>query len=210
MNYSKIQNYTALRGSTPADPAVFDAEFTAVATASASKMDKSGGTFTGAVTGTTFTLAADASAVSAAGGASLLAIPANKIYMHAFPTGTKMAFFQAAAPLGWTQDTANNDALLRVVSAAGGAVGGTGSIATGVVMPTATDGHTLTLSEIPAHTHQFNSSGPGAVFPNGYSPAGASIGQNTTSAGGGAAHTHTITAANWVPKYIDIIICTKD
>ena len=207
-NYTKIQNYTALRGSTPADPAVFDTEFTAIQTSVATKADLISPTFTGTVT--IAALPADASIVSAAGGASLAPIPANKIYMHAFPTGTKMAFFQATAPLGWTQDVANNDAVLRVVSTAGAGTGGTGSIATGVVMPTITNSHVLTLAEIPAHTHQFNSSGPGSVFPVGYSPGGASTGQNTTSAGGGGGHTHTITAANWVPKYIDVIICTKD
>jgi len=155
-------------------------------------------------------LPADTSLVSAAGGASLVAVPANKIYMHAFPTGTKMAFFQAAAPLGWTQDVANNDALLRVVSAAGGGTGGTGSIATGVVMPVITDAHILTIAEIPSHTHGIISSIPGGDFPAGNQPAGACVAQNSLATGGGGGHTHAITAANWLPKYIDMIICTKD
>ena len=39
------------------------------------------------------------------------------------PSGTKIAFFQASAPAGWTQDTTNNDAVLRVVSGSGGGTG---------------------------------------------------------------------------------------
>ena len=38
--------------------------------------------------------------------------------------GTKTDFFQASAPTDWTQDTGNNDKMLRVVS--GGSGGSTG------------------------------------------------------------------------------------
>jgi len=44
-----------------------------------------------------------------------------------FDPGTVMVFFQSSAPNGWTQVTSNNDAMLRVVSGAGGGSGGTAS-----------------------------------------------------------------------------------
>jgi len=62
-----------------------------------------------------------------------------------FPAGTKMVFAQAVAPTGWTQDTANDDAALRVVAASGGGVGGVH----GLSSPPAT-AHTHT---IPDHSH---------------------------------------------------------
>jgi hypothetical protein len=38
--------------------------------------------------------------------------------IEAFAAGTKMAFYQASAPTGWTQDLTNGDAALRVVNTA--------------------------------------------------------------------------------------------
>lgn len=65
-----------------------------------------------------------------------------------FPAGTKMVFAQAAAPTGWTQDVANDDAALRVVAASGGGVGGVH----GLSSPPST-AHTHILSP---HSHTVN------------------------------------------------------
>lgn len=67
------------------------------------------------------------------------------------PLGTKMLFFQAAAPTGWTQ-TSHNNAALRVTSGAGGGTGGSVGFTT-LFARTATDAHTLTTTEMPGHTH---------------------------------------------------------
>lgn len=67
------------------------------------------------------------------------------------PLGTKMLFFQAAAPTGWTQ-TSHNNAALRVTSGAGGGTGGSVGFTT-LFARTATDAHTLTTTEIPVHAH---------------------------------------------------------
>jgi hypothetical protein len=69
----------------------------------------------------------------------------------AFPAGTRMLFQQASAPPGWRKDTTHNDKALRIVS---GSVGAGGSVAFSTVFGrTATDAHTLTTAEIPAHSH---------------------------------------------------------
>lgn len=210
-DYVKGTNFTALRGTTPADPAVFDTEFASVATASATKMDKTGGAFTGPIA-----LPADTSTTSGAGGASNNAVPMEHIYMHAFPSGTRMFFNQAAAPLGWTIDnTIQNDSMLRVVrvfDSAGGGKGGNMSPINGL---TATGGHQLAITEIPPHDHTVTSNitaAAGTIV--GGLQAGNTIKQTNqlTSKTGGqgataAAHTHPIT---FTPRYVEAIVCVKD
>jgi len=122
--------------------------------------------------------------------------------------GTKTSFFQASAPIGWTQDTSNNDAMLRVVSGSGGGTGGTHGASLGVPAST-TGGHSLTSAENGPHTHTVavgvsSTTGGGAT-----GATYASIGPTTSSSSGsGTAHTHALTP--WVPKFIDMIICSRD
>jgi len=76
---------------------------------------------------------------------------------------TKLVFYQAAVPTGWTQDTSNNDKALRVVgSIGGGGSGGSKALSSTISLAhvntpvTASDGsHTHTYSD---HTHQLSSS----------------------------------------------------
>jgi hypothetical protein len=75
------------------------------------------------------------------------------------PSGTVMLFYQASAPVGWTQVTTQNDKALRVVSGSGGVAGGTNPFST-VMAQTATGNHTLTLSEIASG---INSSGANTI-----------------------------------------------
>jgi len=79
-----------------------------------------------------------------------------------FDAGTKMVFFQASAPVGWTQDMAHNDKALRVVSTAGGGSAGTHNLST---PPSTEHTHTgpshnhdmgLHTHEAPAHTHDLS------------------------------------------------------
>jgi len=128
------------------------------------------------------------------------------------PVGTKMTFFNTVVPLGWVQDTTNNDAMMRVVQSAGGGVGGTQS-PTSINFSHAhtTDPHKLTLAEMPEHTHTYI----GHVSQRGASSGSAQDGllnRETSVAGGNKAHSHgnTGTASlTWSPKYINIIIGTK-
>jgi hypothetical protein len=125
-----------------------------------------------------------------------------------FPAGTLMLFAQTAAPTGWTKSTTHNDKALRVVS---GTAGSGGAVAFSTAFGrTATDGHTLDVSQIPAHTH--NSTGLSDLF-NSYDAGlvlnGTTVPLNkiTSSTGGGGAHSHNIDLR---VNYVDVIIASKD
>lgn len=97
------------------------------------------------------------------------------------PLGTKMLFFQAAAPTGWTQTTHNN-AALRVTSGAGGGTGGSVGFTT-LFARTATDAHTLTTAEMPSHYHTAGVTDPG----HDHGVSGGTLGGTTTRAAAGGA-----------------------
>lgn len=151
-----------------------------------------------------------------------------------FPAGTVMPFYQAAPPTGWILKTTNNDAMLRVVSTAGGGSGGTASPIT--MAHTHTDtfssattaltigGTALTIAQMPAHTHtvpaiaNLSSNGGGNNIAQAPT-SNTTITSNSTGSGGThthslASHTHTlngsVSSANINPKYIDVINCTKN
>ena len=92
----------------------------------------------------------------------------------AFPSGTRLIFPQAAAPVGWTQVTDANldNRMMRIVtqggSGAGGAVGGSNS-------PIIND-------VVPSHTHSFTTGGQSAGHFHGFA--------GTTSWQG--AHSHSL------------------
>ena len=96
-----------------------------------------------------------------------------------FPAGTKMVFYQASAPTGWTQDTAASlaNTAMSIVTGSGGGTGGATSfydVFNGTAKPVDTGSltvsvsasigaHTLSTPEIPAHNHsaQFKQNQPG-------------------------------------------------
>ena len=83
----------------------------------------------------------------------------------AFPAGTKLAFPQASAPTGWTQDTSDtaNNRMLRVVNTAGGGVGGSYDPTVMNVVPSHTHGYSgNTGTESAGHYHNVNGSSAGA------------------------------------------------
>ena len=94
-------------------------------------------------------------------------------YYGIIPQNTTMVFYQASAPTGWVQDTAQNDKALRVVSGNGGSFYGIYSVSTlftdaGANGPVSADmggsveETTLTQAQLPAHTHNTGSN------PNSY------------------------------------------
>lgn len=129
--------------------------------------------------------------------------PINVALGSEFESGTKMVFHQAAAPTGWTQDTALNDRVLRVVSGAGGANAGSWTVS----------GLSGTL---PNHIHSAGSykwtagnveggSGDGGVDGPGDVPITGNSGNPTTNP------TISIASdASWRPAYTDVIVCTKN
>ncbi|RAI34515.1 hypothetical protein [Rhodoplanes serenus] len=145
-----------------------------------------------------------------------------------FESGTKMLFQQTTPPVGWTKLTTHNDKALRIVSGSVGS-GGTSPFST-VFGRTATDGRTLTASQLASHQHgvsdpghdhseqgsndqnvgitagssTFISFNKGVTAPRtGASGTGISI-QN---AGGGASHDHPIEMR---VQYVDCIIAEID
>ncbi|MFZ2619771.1 MAG: tail fiber protein [Alphaproteobacteria bacterium] len=68
-----------------------------------------------------------------------------------------------------------------------------------------TDGHALTVAEMPAHTHGYNThlgSGGGLNGSGTYTNGGSTTVMTTNSAGSGTAHSHSITALDVVPPFM--------
>ena len=122
-----------------------------------------------------------------------------------FAPGTVMLFVQTAAPTGWTKSTTHDNKALRVVS---------GSVTTGgtqnftAVLNGTVDATTLTVDQIPSHTHNTvsNTSGSGApttLLRTSFTSNPVTIATQAT--GGGDSHTHSMDVA-----YVDVIIATKN
>ena len=174
-----------------------------------------GGTFTGAVTFT--------------GGVSGVG----------FPSDTSMLFQQTAAPTGWTKQTTHNDKSLRLVS---GSVGTGGSVAFSTAMATPTSNlavaagnlavsmsgnisnTTLSVNQIPSHSHNIaiGNAGSGSNEIDRY--AGSTVTSKASDAtGGGGAHNHGHNLSGSMSgdpalsgsvainvQYVDFIIANKD
>jgi hypothetical protein len=124
-----------------------------------------------------------------------------------FPSGTRMAFQQTAAPTGWTKQTAAaiNDALLRLVT---GTVSSGGSTAFSTYNSATTTGATtLSTAQIPSHTHSYTRSNYNISGGGEGSTAGGAQGTSTGATGGNGSHTHSLTKSI---KYYDFIVASKD
>ena len=125
-----------------------------------------------------------------------------------------MLFQQTTAPTGWTKQTTYNDVGLRVTS---GTVGSGGATAFSTVFAqTATGAYTLTLADIPSHTHSISNlqtvagSGPGAGVGGGGGfgpPLSPSATFSINANGGGGAHSHAVSLQL---AYVDVIIASKN
>lgn len=118
------------------------------------------------------------------------------------PSGTPMLFYQAAAPTGWTIYSALNDYALSIVSSGGGTTSGSVNYST-LFGRTAVDASSLTIAQMPPHTHVATSAGtrtghdpanPGPYF---FADSGdvADYGPKsitTTITGNGNTHTHAV------------------
>lgn len=106
-------------------------------------------------------------------------------YEH-FETGTRLLFYQAAAPAGWSIVPGLEDAAVRIVSVNGGAVNAGTAFPT--VFAAQNVGNTaLTLSQIPAHSHSGSTGSSGSHSHSGSASSGGSHSHSLedTSGGGG-------------------------
>ena len=130
------------------------------------------------------------------------------------PSGTKMLFYEAAAPAGWTIDLDVNEKLAYITkgSAGGGVVGGA-EVAGGTwtLAGISVDSHTITEAELPVHTHSYTQLSGTTVYSHSGAP---NLMSQTTSytdyVGGGGGHTHTVGMNDqWRPSAYNCILCTK-
>jgi len=143
-----------------------------------------------------------------------------------FASNTRLPFFNATAPTGWTQVTTYANHMLRVVATAGGGAGGTDSP---ILNNTSIPAHTHTFTGA-AHTHTdsghthsiFTKSAVTGSAPNdttyvgGTSPAYI-VGTTVPTASSNAVIStvtatgtnSTTTGVSWTPQYVDMMICNK-
>lgn len=133
-----------------------------------------------------------------------------------FPSDTRLLFPQASAPTGWTQDTDANDRVIRVIddTGTGAATGGNWTLSGMSV-----DDHTLTINEMPSHTHgpgsyhiskQAGSGGPAPQADGSGSNQTMNVLGNSGPTGGGDPNDHGLTNTDWRPAYLDVIKTSKD
>lgn len=163
-----------------------------------------------------------------------------------YPSQTKKLFFQAAAPTGWTKSTLHNNKMLRVVSGTGGGSGGSVAftsvltVTSGNISVTVDDtfpidivpgtgqnvgNTTLSLSQLPDHTHVGLTGAQGGSGATPFSFGGSFLVFGSVASGtmiestGGGSHTHPFTGSATVNEtrtygidlsvqYVDMIVCT--
>lgn len=115
------------------------------------------------------------------------------------PSGTRMVFYQASAPTGWTKvtDASVNNTALRIVTGSGGGAYSSGSAFTTIFASSrSTSGGgvqatTLSTSQIPAHSHT-GSTGTAGNHGHSASTGGAGGHSHSGSTSGAGGHSHSL------------------
>jgi hypothetical protein len=106
------------------------------------------------------------------------------------PSGSKMLFYQASAPAGWTKLTADNNKTLRVVSGSGGGSGGTNSFTSAFSergVPLTAHNHNGNISDQSNnHTHSGSTGNQSANHTHGGNTGNANSNHNHPMNYGGA------------------------
>jgi len=142
---------------------------------------------------------------------SITAIPG------AFPSGTKL-LFGTNPPTGWTRVNETEDILTRLAKSGDtlGTVGGSWLVSGLTTNASITENHTLTTSQIPAHSHSVASAINGSMFCSvtaGSTHAAPATGSgmafinNTDNTGSGTGHSHSLpnigitSDTTWRPRF---------
>jgi len=118
------------------------------------------------------------------------------------PPGSKMLFYQASAPTGWTKLTTDNNKTLRVVSGSGGGSGGTNTF---------TSAFSVRSVPVPTHNHNANAGDQSANHTHG----GEAVSANANHTHGGnaatvnAAHNHGINSGAANGRFVTNINFSK-
>lgn len=120
-------------------------------------------------------------------------------------TGDMLLSSSVVTPDGFTDVSATYEGKMIRISATALSAGGSDTLSGN------TGSHTLTVAEMPAHTHPQSSS----TFIQGGSPGsgtsnGAGYGGTTQSTGDGGGHTHTLTGVACVPAYVTLKMYQKN
>ena len=112
----------------------------------------------------------------------------RKLYLSAgnlIPPGSRMVFYQTAAPTGWTKLTVDNNKALRVVNGSGGNTGGnisfTGAFSNRTVVLPLHNHSAMSADNTTNHTHGGSAAGANATHSHGGSASG---GGHSHSGGG--------------------------
>jgi hypothetical protein len=144
----------------------------------------------------------------------------TQINTGSVPSGSVLAFMQAAAPTGWTRKTGLVSTFgMRIVAtaSAGGGTGGTDDPILNNKVPSHTHTASGLSDNIGDHFHTVPSAILGSPPQPGAAPGtGISLGTVNSSVTGTHQHSVAVTvnanasAANWAPRYYDFIVCIKD
>jgi hypothetical protein len=127
-------------------------------------------------------------------------------------SGTKMLFFQAAAPTGWTKNTLfGNDVALRILGSGAIGSGGSWSPQTSTSATTHTHGGTVSTETMTIEHTQTEVAGDAPFQPFDFvkPPISSHIVSHNHTVTANGAHFHTIDSS-WRPAYVDVIVCSKD
>lgn len=136
-----------------------------------------------------------------------------------FPTGGRMLWGNASAPLGWTKETTFNQHALRITSGTGGATGGSVDFTTAFSTSRGVGGSSSSASPgVASHSHQqrrWSAGGSGQIkieVSNEPHQSAVTTSMPTTSnAGGGSSHTHGSNySVNVGVRYLDMITIVKN
>ena len=125
-------------------------------------------------------------------------------------SGTRMIFWSSSPPTGWTQNTAINSYVMRIVNSSGGGTGGSDGVLTVFGSGKSTANHTLSTGRIPSHDHDHNKRSTNSNRESGSKDTAhtGNTSVSTDNTGGGNSHDHDLN--NMDLQYLNVVRAEKD